>query len=59
MVALSGKAWELYDMDKDRSELNNLMKSNPEKAKELKALWESKAHRTKIYGRSIPGKKKK
>ncbi|MFT7632528.1 MAG: arylsulfatase A-like enzyme [Mariniblastus sp.] len=59
LVALSGQPWELYDMEKDRSELNNLMKSNPEKAQELKALWETEAHRTKIYPRPSQGKKKK
>lgn len=49
--------WELYDMDKDRSELNDLVNVYPEKAKELEALWEKHAHRTKIYPK--PGSKKK
>ena len=49
--------WELYDMDKDRSELNDLVKEYPEKAKELETLWEKHAHRTKIYPK--PGSKKK
>ena len=49
--------WELYDMDKDRSELNDLARDHPEKAKELEALWEKHAHRTKIYPK--PGSKKK
>ncbi len=41
--------WELYDMDKDRSELKDLANVYPEKAKELESLWEENAHRTKIY----------
>jgi arylsulfatase len=42
-------SWELYDMDKDRSELTDLINFYPEKAKELEALWEKNAHRTKVY----------
>lgn len=57
LVKLNGKDWELYDMEKDRSELNNLAKSHPEKAKALAELWEKNAHRTIIYPR--PGGKKK
>lgn len=56
LVALKGKPWELYDMEQDRSELNDLTASHPAKAKALEALWEKEAHRTKIYPR--PGKKK-
>ena len=51
--------WELYDMDKDRSELNDLANVYPEKAKELQELWEKHAHRTKIYPRPSSRKKKK
>lgn len=50
--------WELYDIEKDRSELNDLVKDNPEKAKELETLWERHAHRTKIYPKPGEGKKK-
>ncbi len=31
--------WELYDMEADRTELNNLAENNPEKVKELKVLY--------------------
>lgn len=51
--------WELYDMDKDRSELNDLVDVYPEKAKELEALWEKHAHRTKIYPKPGGSTKKK
>ncbi len=32
--------WELYNMSKDRSECNNLAGSQPERVKEMAALWE-------------------
>jgi len=32
-------SWELYDMDKDRSETNNLATKMPEKVKEMEGLW--------------------
>ena len=45
-------------MQKDRSELNDLMDEYPQKAKELEDLWEEQAHRTKIYPRPSQRKKK-
>ncbi len=41
--------WELYNLKKDRSELNNLAAAYPEKAEELAALWTWHAWRTRIY----------
>ena len=36
-----GKArWELYDLEKDRTELNNLAKKHPEKVQHMAVLWE-------------------
>jgi len=32
--------WELYRMDQDRTELNDLIESEPGKAKELQAIWD-------------------
>ena len=58
LVALRNKPWELYNMETDRSELNDLSKKYPEKAKELADLWEKEARRTKIYPRPVPSKKK-
>jgi len=49
LVALRGQPWELYDMERDRSEMHDLTDQHPEKAKELAALWEKHARRTKIY----------
>ena len=58
LVAVSRGEWELYDMEKDRTELNDLSKEHPAKYEELKALWEKHAHRTKIYPRPQPRKRK-
>jgi arylsulfatase A-like enzyme len=49
LVSLSGRPWELYDMEKDRSELNNLVKSDPKRAKDMQLTWEKEAHRTMVY----------
>lgn len=37
--------WQLYDMDKDRSELNDLADRNPELVRELSGKWEDWARR--------------
>ncbi len=39
-------AWELYDMEKDPSETNNLGAKYPEKVKSMSAMWEHEAIRT-------------
>ncbi|MFK7852329.1 MAG: arylsulfatase [Akkermansiaceae bacterium] len=51
------KPWELYDIKKDRSELNDLTEEHPDKAKELAELWEESAQRTRIY--PLPNARKK
>jgi len=38
--------WELYDMEADRTETNNLAANNQEKVKELSDLWQSWAVKT-------------
>jgi arylsulfatase len=40
-------AWELYNMELDPSETNNLASQYTEKVKELSLLWEKEAIRTK------------
>jgi len=40
--------WELYDLKADRTEMNNLIDKNPEKAKELIAAWEAWAIRARV-----------
>jgi len=40
--------WELYDLKADRTELNDLAKTQPEKAQELAAEWEAWAERAQV-----------
>jgi arylsulfatase len=40
--------WELYDMESDRTELNNLVDARPEVAKELKAKYSAWAERVRV-----------
>jgi arylsulfatase len=47
-VVRRGKSpWQLYDMEADRTELNDLAKAQPGKAAELGKLWDAWAARTK------------
>ena len=39
LVSHRGDGWELYDMDNDRTELNDLFKEKPDLARELEVLW--------------------
>ena len=40
LVSVKHGSWELYDMDTDRSELNNLAAIRPFKVAEMADLWE-------------------
>jgi len=40
--------WELYNIEDDRSELNNLASVKPEKVNELAAMWHEWAQRCKV-----------
>jgi arylsulfatase A-like enzyme len=54
--------WELYDMERDRTEMHNLAAQEPGRLKEMVVQWESWAHRTKTipwiwnpqYGEKTP-----
>ena len=41
--------WELYDMEADRTELHDLAKEQPDRAKELALLWQRWAERAHVY----------
>jgi arylsulfatase len=41
--------WELYHVDEDRSESNDLAEQHPEKLEELKALFEREAKANNVY----------
>jgi len=49
--------WELYDIEADRSELNNLASAEPEKVKELSKKFLEYANRANVL--PFGGKKKK
>jgi len=51
--------WELYDMETDRTESDNLAAAQPEKLKDLAAQWESWAGRTQVTPYPDPGKGRK
>ena len=56
LVAEVGGEWELYDMDEDRTELNNLGESNAPKAAEMIALYESWAERCGVQPWPLTGR---
>lgn len=41
--------WQLYDMQADRTETNNLAKSMPDKVEELASKWDTWAKEAKVY----------
>ncbi len=45
------KQWELYDMEADRTERNNLAAEHPDKVEEMAAKWEAWAARVGVYPR--------
>ncbi len=48
LVSLNSGEWELYDIEKDRSELHNFASVNTEKFKELQTLWDIWAEKVKV-----------
>ena len=41
--------WELYNMNTDRTEMNNLATTYAEKVEEMKTMWENWAQRIQVY----------
>jgi len=48
LVAKEDKPWELYDMEADRTEMNDLSEKFPEKVKELASKWDGWAARANV-----------
>jgi arylsulfatase A-like enzyme len=48
LVAKENKPWELYDMSRDRSELNDLAREMPERVEQLSASWDAWAGRAMV-----------
>ena len=48
LVAKENKAWEMYDIEADRTEMNDLAAKQPEKVKELSAKWDAWAARANV-----------
>lgn len=48
LVAKGEQAWELYDMEKDRTEMHNLAATNPNKVKEMTKQWDDWAARANV-----------
>jgi len=42
LVAAKGDPWELYDVSKDRGESHNLAAEQPERVREMEALWKKR-----------------
>ena len=46
VVSSRGGTWELYNLEKDRTELHNLADTNPRMVMELSNLWHEFAEKT-------------
>ena len=53
LVADLGGEWELYDLQADRTETNNLVAAHPEKVKELRQLYDEWTHRCGVMPWSL------
>jgi arylsulfatase A-like enzyme len=56
LVSMHPQGWELYDLEADRTELNNLAEKLPEKAKELASLHDHWAQRCGVMPWPVPKK---
>lgn len=60
LVAKGGKGpWELYDMQADRTETNNLAEKHPERVKQMAAMWQAWAERANVLPWDKPKQEKR
>ena len=52
-------SWELYDLNRDRVEMNDLSKKYPERNSKLQAMWQTYAKRANVIPRPESKKKNK
>ena len=48
LVAKENQPWELYDIDRDRAETNNLAAAEPDRARAMAAQWDAYAARANV-----------
>ena len=48
MALQAAGSWELYDLDRDRTEMHNLAAQHPERLRKMVAQWEQWARRTHV-----------
>ena len=53
LVSAVGRGWELYDMERDRTELDDLYTGNRPKAQELERIYEEWAERCGVLPWSV------
>lgn len=49
LVANKGRAWELYDLEKDRVEMNDVAGQQPQRVADMAQQWQNWARRAQVY----------
>ena len=47
------KEWELYDLESDRTETDNLVQQYPDKAAKMKQMWQKWADEVQVYPKKV------
>jgi arylsulfatase A-like enzyme len=54
LVAVKGRPWELFDLEADRTEMNDLAKKYPDRVKRMAAKWDAWARRCHVRPEGPP-----